>query len=123
MPVMASATGRNPSSARIAAPANAQTGGGRSRNNSLLVCLASHTRELFRKHFQQRREVIDHRIRRERRADLANGIDDNPVLGLVRDCQCEAVIGAAARISARFRFRCTSPRTQRFLLLVKPVPV
>ena len=37
----------------------------------------SHTRELFRKHFQQRREVIDHRIRRERRADLANGFDDN----------------------------------------------
>src|SRR5258707_3244507 len=42
---------------------------------------------------------MDYRIRRERWADLANCIDDNPVLGLVRDCQREAVIGAAARIS------------------------
>jgi hypothetical protein len=49
--------------------------------------------------FQQRRKVIDHRIRRERRAGLADGIDDNLVLGPVRDCQREAAIGAAARIS------------------------
>ena len=61
------------------------------------VSVAGHTADTIG--FQQRREVIDHRIRRERRAGLANGIDDNPVLGLVRDCQREAVIGAAARIS------------------------
>ena len=61
------------------------------------VSVAGHTADTVG--FQQRREVIDHRIRRERRAGLANGIDDNPVLGLVRDCQREAVIGAAARIS------------------------
>ena len=42
---------------------------------------------------------MDHRIRRERRAGLANGIDDNLVLGLVRDRQRETVIGAAAGIS------------------------
>src|SRR5258707_15659373 len=42
---------------------------------------------------------MDYRIRRERWADLANCIDDNPVLGLVRNGQREAVIGAAARIS------------------------
>src|SRR5262245_34219332 len=48
--------------------------------------------------FQQRRKVMDHRIRRKRRAGLANRIDDDLVLGLVRDRQREAVIGAAARI-------------------------
>ena len=61
------------------------------------VSVAGHTVDTVG--FQQRREVIDHRIRRERRAGLANGIDDSPILGLVRDGQREAVIGAAARIS------------------------
>ena len=57
------------------------------------VSVAGHTADTIG--FQQRREVIDHRIRRERRTGLANCIDDNPVVGLVRDCQREAVIGAA----------------------------
>src|SRR4029077_16448372 len=61
------------------------------------VSVAGHTADTIG--FQQRREVIDHRIRRERRAGLANGVDDNPVFGLMRNCQREAVIGAAARIS------------------------
>ena len=38
------------------------------------VSVAGHTDETIG--FQQRREVIDRRIRRERRAGLANGIDD-----------------------------------------------
>src|SRR6476660_1579134 len=38
------------------------------------VSVAGHTADMIG--FQQRREVIDDRIRRERRADLANGIDD-----------------------------------------------
>ena len=53
------------------------------------VSVAGHTADTIG--LQQRREVIDHCIRRERRAGLANGIDDNPVLRLVRDCQREAV--------------------------------
>ena len=92
--------------------------GSRSRNNSLLVCLArAYAMPCLRNSsrgnspayrspvtwldtigYQQRHEAMDHRIRRERRAGLANCIDDNPVLGLVRDCQREAVIGAAARM-------------------------
>jgi hypothetical protein len=43
------------------------------------VSVAGHTADTIG--FQQRREVMDHRIRRERRAGLANCIDDNPVVG------------------------------------------
>ena len=102
-------------------------GGSRSRNNSLLVWLgqlirdamlaeqfarklagvlvAGHTADTIG--FQQCREVIDDCIRRERRAGLAN-----PVLGLVRDGQREAVIGAAARISESSK-SCLRPAASR----------
>jgi hypothetical protein len=62
------------------------------------VSVAGHSADTIK--FQQRREVIDHGIRRERRAGLANCIDDNPVLGFVRDCQRARISESSAKVVA-----------------------